>query len=287
MSSKTDYTQFNNPELAKMRHTAEHLLHDAARLLWPHIQLAMGPATDEGFYCDFDPIDELGASFKVSEADFDDLLQKMQWLKALDLPITKEEISFETARVLFADNPYKLDTIDRIEERGDVVSVYWTGDKELIQDDLSKLSNGYYLDDDNFVSVDLCGGPHVESTGRVGEFTLLSVAGAYWQGDENNKMLTRIYGTAFETKQELEGYSRTYSHFPTKLVVGYHFGLPKAHCFAISLKTMYGSCAKKKAMKKSKYHTSRKKNYLKQADIGTNLLMSYSKSKRAKATCLR
>lgn len=206
MSSKTDYTQFNNPELAKMRHTAEHLLHDAARLLWPHIQLAMGPATDEGFYCDFDPIDELGASFKVSEADFDDLLQKMQWLKALDLPITKEEISFETARVLFADNPYKLDTIDRIEERGDVVSVYWTGDKELIQDDLSKLSNGYYLDDDNFVSVDLCGGPHVESTGRVGEFTLLSVAGAYWQGDENNKMLTRIYGTAFETKQELEGY---------------------------------------------------------------------------------
>jgi len=206
MSTKTDYQKFANPELAKMRHTTEHLLHDAVRMLWPHSKLAIGPATDDGFYCDFEPIDELGASFKVNEADFEKLLEKMSWLKALDLPITREEISIESARTLFADNPYKLDTIDRIEERGELATVYWTGNKELIANDSGKLTNGFLETELDFVSVDLCGGPHVESTDKVGEFTLLSIAGAYWQGDENNKMLTRIYGTAFETKQALEEY---------------------------------------------------------------------------------
>ncbi|MCA9390616.1 threonine--tRNA ligase, partial [candidate division WWE3 bacterium] len=206
MAEKTDYAQFNNPDLAKMRHTAEHLLHDAARILWPHIKLAMGPATDDGYYFDFDPIDESGNTIKVSEADFEQLEEKMQWLKSLKLPISRQEISLEEAKKLFSDNPYKLDTLDTIAQRGDSVSVYWTGDSSLAGENYVNLSNGFYTENDQFVSVDLCAGPHVDNTSQVGEFKLLSVAGAYWHGDEKNKMLTRIYGTAFDSAEALHEY---------------------------------------------------------------------------------
>jgi len=178
-----------NKNLLAMRHTAEHLLHQAVKELYPQIQLAMGPATDEGFYFDFDNNPEGKDSIKISESDFKKIEERMRQLKNLDLPLTKMEISIKEARDLFKDNPYKLEWIDGIDKKGEKVTIYWTGKPG-----------------EKNSMVDLCKGPHVESTGKVGPFKLLSIAGAYWHGDEKNKMLTRIYGTCFPAKEELENY---------------------------------------------------------------------------------
>jgi len=169
--------------LEKMRHSCEHVLHQAMVDLFPGLKRAMGPATEEGFYHDFD------YDGKVTEADFPKIEKRMVEIIKAALPIIREEISIEKARKLFKDNPYKQDWIDQIEKRGEKATVYWTGKPG-----------------DKNSDVDLCKGPHVESTGKIGPFKLLSIAGAYWHGDEKNKMLTRIYGTCFPTKKELEKY---------------------------------------------------------------------------------
>jgi len=175
-------------KLWTMRHTAEHLLHQAVKELFPDVQLAMGPATGEGFYFDFDP-DIKGKEVKITPEDFPKIEKRMKELKKLNLPVTREEVTVKKAREMFKGNPYKQEWIDEAEKRGDKVTIYWTG-----------------KDRDKNSMVDLCAGPHVTSTGEVGEFKLLSMAGAYWRGDENNKMLTRIYATAFFTKEELDKY---------------------------------------------------------------------------------
>lgn len=168
-----------------MRHTGEHLLHQAVKELYPEIKLAMGPATSEGFYCDFDPGDKV----KIIPEDFPKIEGRMQELKSLNLPMIREEISVKEARELFKGNPYKQEWIDGIEKKQEKVTIYRTGKKG-----------------DKNSMIDLCAGPHANSTGEVGPFKLLSIAGAYWRGDENNKMLTRIYGTAFQTQKELDEY---------------------------------------------------------------------------------
>jgi threonyl-tRNA synthetase len=165
-------------ELLALRHTAEHVLHTAMQHLFPNLKKAMGPATDDGFYFDFD-LDE-----KISEADFPKIEAEMGRIIDSDLPMTQESIEGAKARDLFRSNPYKLEWINLIEQRGERISIYKMGDLDL----------------------DVCSGPHTKSTGKVGAFKLLSVAGAYWHGDEKNKMLTRIYGTAFPTQKELEKY---------------------------------------------------------------------------------
>ncbi len=175
--------------LLAMRHTAEHLLHQAVKELYPQIQLAMGPATDEGFYFDFDNNPEGKEPVKISEDNFRKIEERMRQLVNLDLPLTRMEISEKEARELFKDNPYKLEWIDGISKKGDKITVYWTGKPG-----------------EKNSMVDLCKGPHVESTGKVGPSKLLSIAGAYWRGNEKNKMLTRIYGTCFPTKEELDKY---------------------------------------------------------------------------------
>jgi len=169
--------------LLAMRHSCEHVLHQAMVEIFPGLKRAMGPATDEGFYHDFD------YDGKVSEADFSKIEKRMLEIIKADLPIIREEISIKKARELFKGNPYKQDWIDQIEKRGEKATVYWTGKPEEKHSD-----------------VDLCKGPHVASTGKIGPFKLLSIAGAYWHGDEKNKMLTRIYGTCFLTKEELDKY---------------------------------------------------------------------------------
>lgn len=179
----------NLDNLRAMRHTAEHLLHQAVKELYPQIHLAMGPATDEGFYFDFDNSPEGKEQIKIAESDFPKIEERMRQLKNLDLPLTRMEISVKEAKELFKDNPYKLEWIKGIEEKGEKVTIYWTGKPG-----------------EKNSMVDLCKGPHVESTGKVGSLKLLSIAGAYWHGDEKNKMLTRIYGTVFPTKQELDEY---------------------------------------------------------------------------------
>ena len=165
-------------ELWALRHTAEHVLHAAMQNLYPELKKAMGPATEDGFYFDFD------LSEKVSEEDFPKIEKEMQKLIDAAHPMVQKLISPKEARDLFKGNPYKLDWVDDIEKRGEKVSVFSMGD----------------------VDADLCSGPHVETTGKVKAFKLLSVAGAYWHGSEKNKMLTRIYGTCFASKDELEKY---------------------------------------------------------------------------------
>lgn len=165
-------------ELWALRHTAEHILHTAMQNLYPKLKKAMGPATDEGFYFDFDLPE------KISESDFPKIEKEIKRLIDADLPVVQEHITVEKAREYFKNNPYKLEWVDVIEQRGEKVSIYRIGD----------------------VDMDLCSGPHVDSTGKIKAFKLLSVAGAYWHGDEKNKMLTRIYGTAFPTQEELDKY---------------------------------------------------------------------------------
>lgn len=168
-------------QLSKLRHTCEHVLHLAMTDLFPSLKRAMGPPTTEGFYLDFD------YEGKITEHDFPKIEKRMQEIIKADMPLISQEISIEKAREMFKDNPYKLEWVDQIEKKGEKATVYWTGEPEKEGSD-----------------VDLCKGPHVESTGKIGAFKLLSVAGAYWHGDEKNKMLTRIYGTAFPSQQELE-----------------------------------------------------------------------------------
>lgn len=174
-------------ELWKMRHTAEHVLHQAVKELYPQIHLAMGPATEEGFYFDFDSSPEGAEAVKISEEDFPKIEKRMKEIIKRNLPMIRKEISPEEARTLFAGNPYKQEWVDLAAARGEKITIYWTG-KEGEKGSM----------------VDLCAGPHAESTGAVKAFKLLSVAGAYWHGDEKNKMLTRIYGTAFFSQEELD-----------------------------------------------------------------------------------
>ncbi len=180
---KKDKQQQN---LWALRHTSEHVLHAAMQNLYPKLKKAMGPATDDGFYFDFDldPSTGSGQAIKVSEDDFPKIEKEMQKIIDMNLPMVRKVISPDEGRKIFKDNPYKLEWIEDIIKRGEEISVYTMGDMDL----------------------DLCSGPHLASTGDIKAFKLLTIAGAYWHGDEKNKMLTRIYGTCFPTQKELDEY---------------------------------------------------------------------------------
>ncbi len=165
-----------NNNLKAMRHSAEHILTQAMIKLYPGLKMAMGPATEDGFYFDFD------YSKTISEKDFPKIEKEMQKIIKKDLPFKKEVLKVSQARKLFPNNPYKQEWLDEIKQRKEKAVIYRTGDE----------------------FVDLCSGPHVKSTKEIKAFKLLSVAGAYWRGNEKNKMLTRIYGTAFKTEKELQ-----------------------------------------------------------------------------------
>jgi threonyl-tRNA synthetase len=171
-----------NSSLIPLRHSAEHVLTQAMINLYgpDSFYMAMGPATDEGFYFDFEPLNGL----KISEENFPALEAEMSKIIKSNLPITRSEIDQNSAKSLFASNPYKMEWLNSIEGRGEVISIYKTGS----------------------AFVDLCAGPHVASTGDIKAFKLLSIAGAYWHGNEKNKMLTRIYGTAFDSQANLDDY---------------------------------------------------------------------------------
>ena len=167
-------------DISAIRHSCQHILAQAMYDLYPGVKMAMGPATKEGFYGDFD----LPEGVVISVDDLPKIEAQMQKIIDTRVPMVRKEVSIAEARDLFKGNEYKQDWIDEIEARGEKASVYWTGDK----------------------FVDLCRGPHVDYVSDIKAFKLLSVAGAYWHGDSNNKMLTRIYGTAFASKQELKDY---------------------------------------------------------------------------------
>ncbi|NSJ91994.1 threonine--tRNA ligase [Coprococcus sp. MSK.21.13] len=161
-----------------VRHTASHILAQAVKRLYPEAKLAIGPAIDNGFYYDFD------VDFTFTPEMLEKIEKEMSKIIKENLEIERFELPREEAIKLAkdADEPYKVELIEDLPE-GEVISFYKQGD-----------------------FVDLCAGPHMPSTGKIKAIKLLSVAGAYWRGDEKNKMLQRIYGTAFLKKSELEVY---------------------------------------------------------------------------------
>lgn len=183
-NSKFDQLSPEDQHLYQIRHTAEHVLTQAMINLYgpDKIIMAMGPATEDGFYFDFDSPQD----FKLSESDFPVIEKEMQRLIDLDLKLESITVSADQARDLFKDNPYKQDWITQAESNQLPITLYYTG---------KGTENEF---------VDLCAGPHADSTGQIGAFKLLSLAGAYWHGDSNNKMLSRVYGTAFSSHEELE-----------------------------------------------------------------------------------
>ncbi|MCS7227595.1 MAG: threonine--tRNA ligase, partial [Endomicrobia bacterium] len=166
-----------NLDLQTLRHSAAHIMASAVLELFPGTKFGIGPAIEDGFYYDFD------LPCPISENDLPKIEQKMQEIVKKNYKFVRQEIPKEKAIEIFKERneTYKLELLNEIPE--DKVSLYTHN---------------------NFT--DLCRGPHVESTGQVKYFKLLSVSGAYWRGSEKNPQLTRIYGTAFFTQQELEEY---------------------------------------------------------------------------------
>ena len=182
MSKQKVIDKLINDPLMPVRHTAEHALHTAMRELYPEIKLVMGPPIEDGFYFDFD-LDQA-----ISPEDFPKIEKRMKEIIKAKLKLHMKEVTLAEAKKFFKDNPYKLENLEGIAERGDKITLCFMGDEDKPRD------------------VDVCVGHHAESTGDIVAFKLLSVAGAYYKGDEKNKMLQRIYGTAFNTKEELDKY---------------------------------------------------------------------------------
>jgi threonyl-tRNA synthetase len=159
--------------LHRMRHSAAHIMAEAVLEIFPGAKFAIGPPIDTGFYYDFE------LPRPLTEEDLPVIDQRMRRSIAANHEFVRDEIGKAEARSLFAEQPFKLELIDGIEDER-----------------LSLYKHGPFTD--------LCEGPHVERTGQVGAFKLTSIAGAYWRGDEHRPMLQRIYGALFETQQELD-----------------------------------------------------------------------------------
>ncbi|MCD6119883.1 threonine--tRNA ligase [bacterium] len=161
--------------LARLRHSCSHLMAEAVLKLWPGTKLAIGPSIEEGFYYDFD------VEGTITDEDLPRIEDKMRELAASGVQFERVEVGRDEAKKMIADDgTYKAELLDAIPD-GESISFYRSGD-----------------------FTDLCAGPHIESTSELRHFKLLSVSGAYWRGDERNKMLTRIYGTCFDTRGELK-----------------------------------------------------------------------------------
>ena len=173
--AQVELMAWDDPEAAWIyRHSMSHVLAQAVRHLFPQAQLAIGPAIDDGFYYDFD-VEE-----PFTPEDLRAIEKEMKRVVKQNHRFEREEISRDEARSRLEGEPYKLEILDDLAE-GQTLTFYTDGD-----------------------FVDLCRGPHMLSTGQVKHYKLLSVAGAYWRGDESRKMLQRIYGTAFATREALD-----------------------------------------------------------------------------------
>jgi threonyl-tRNA synthetase len=159
-------------KLEIMRHSAAHVLAEAVQSIFPDAKFGIGPAIENGFYYDFD------LPRSLTPGDLPLIETKMSEISAQNQPFVRQEVTKQEARQLFAAQPYKLELIDEIPDKK--VSLYRQGS-----------------------FIDLCRGPHVSSTGEIKAFKLISIAGAYWRGDEHQPMLQRIYGVAFDTEEAL------------------------------------------------------------------------------------
>ena len=166
--------------LELMRHSTAHLLAAALTDMYPGVKFGVGPAIENGFYYDI----ELPEGVTVSPDDFAAIEARMAEIAKSGAAIVRREVSRDEAREIFTDQPLKLELIDELPE-DETISIYQLGD-----------------------FTDLCRGPHVPDTGKLGAYKLTKVAGAYWKGDSDNEMLTRIYGTAFFKQKELDEHVR-------------------------------------------------------------------------------
>ena len=166
-----------NEGLEILRHSTSHLMAQAVKRLYPNVQVTIGPAIKDGFYYDFD------TDKPFTDEDLPKIEAEMKKIIKENIPVIRKIMTKKDAIEYFKKNnePYKVEIIEDID--ADTVSFYEQGD-----------------------FIDLCRGPHVPSTGYLKSYKLMSVAGSYWRGDSNNKMLSRIYGTAFESKESLDNY---------------------------------------------------------------------------------
>ncbi len=168
----------DSPEgMEVLRHSTAHAMAQAILELYPGSKLTVGPPIENGFFYDID------VAGRITDEDLPRIEERMREISERNLPIVREEVSKAEAEALYEDNPYKLEILSDLED-GDI-SVYRQGD-----------------------FFDLCRGPHVARTGDLGAFRLQNIAGAYWRGDEKNRMLTRVYGTAWPSEKDLRRYLR-------------------------------------------------------------------------------
>ncbi|MEO0842101.1 MAG: threonine--tRNA ligase [Cyanobacteria bacterium J06643_5] len=194
-------------KLERIRHTCAHVMAMAVQKLFPGTKVAIGPVTDTGFYYDFD------CPESITTDDLGKIETEMRRIIKANLPIIREEVGREEIKqeITALNEPYKLEILERIPDQ-EIISRYFIGSPDAGNRESSLLSvddiNNTKPDKANSYWWDLCAGPHVNFTREINKkaFALLSVAGAYWQGDETKPMLQRIYGTAWETPEELQSY---------------------------------------------------------------------------------
>ncbi len=179
---------YKDSMLYRVRHSSAHIMAQAVMEQFPGAKIAIGPAIEDGFYYDFD------LPRTVTQEDLEKIEKRMREIIKSNYPFNRRALSAEEARQIFADQPYKLELIDGLEQGGT------DEDGNPLEE---KLEISIYQHDS---FTDLCRGPHVDTTGQINPdaVKLLSIAGAYWRGDEKNPMLQRIYGTAWNTSEELE-----------------------------------------------------------------------------------
>ncbi|MNJ98578.1 Threonine--tRNA ligase 2 [compost metagenome] len=180
--TKIELITTRSPEAVEViRHSCAHIMAQAIQEIWPEVKVTIGPVVDSGFYYDFD------SPFSFTEEHFEKIEKKMGEIVSKDLPIVRENWPIQKAIETFRgmNERFKVELIEDLATKGEtVVGIYFNGTSWF----------------------DLCRGPHVQSTGQIKAFKLLSVAGAYWRGDEKNAQLQRVYATAFGDKKELETY---------------------------------------------------------------------------------
>jgi threonyl-tRNA synthetase len=199
--SQENLSQHNTEKLVRIRHTCAHIMAMAVQKLFPGTKVATGPVTENGFYYDFD------CPVSITPDDLGKIEQQMGWIIKANLPIIREEVQRDEIRAEIAElnEPYKLEILERIPEK-ETITRYFIGSPDTAKPESSLFitdiqpANNYWWD--------LCAGPHINFTGEIhpDAFQLLNIAGAYWQGDETKAQLQRIYGTAWQTKEQLQAY---------------------------------------------------------------------------------
>ncbi|NCU42712.1 MAG: threonine--tRNA ligase, partial [Candidatus Moranbacteria bacterium] len=170
-------TTKDNEAKEVLHHSSAHILAYARQKLYPNIKLTIGPAIENGFYYDID------METSITEEDFEKIEKEAEKIISEKISFQRKEISYQEAKEMFKDNPYKIEMIEELEKNKEKITIYSLNDFK-----------------------DLCRGPHLKHTGKVKAFKITKTSGAYWRADSKNKQLTRIYGISFFSKEEMKEY---------------------------------------------------------------------------------